>query len=87
MNQVPSLSPELLSLQQEWQQRHAALWQSMLQRSKDAPATPMVQPEPGDKRFSHPAWAESPIYDYVRQAYLLNASYLKKMADAAPACS
>jgi polyhydroxyalkanoate synthase len=75
----------LLALQQEWRTQHAALWQAMLQRSKAEPAAPMVQPEPGDRRFAHPAWAESPIYDYVRQAYLLNASYLKKMADAAPA--
>jgi polyhydroxyalkanoate synthase subunit PhaC len=74
----------LLALQQEWRERHAALWQSMLQRDKDAPAPALVQPEPGDKRFSHPAWAESPIYDYVRQAYLLNAQYLKKLADTTP---
>jgi len=74
----------LVALQQEWQQRHAALWQTMAQRSKGETAPPMVQPEPGDKRFDHPAWAESPVYDYVRQAYLLNASYMKKMAEVAP---
>jgi polyhydroxyalkanoate synthase len=76
---------ELAALRQEWQQRHAALWQAILQRNKGQESAPMVQPEPGDKRFDHPAWAESPIYDYVRQAYLLNASYLKRMADIAPA--
>ena len=75
----------LLALQQEWRERHAALWQAMLQRKRDEPAAPLVQPEAGDKRFDHPSWAESPIYDYLRQAYLLNAQYLKKMADAAPA--
>jgi polyhydroxyalkanoate synthase len=72
------------ALRQEWQQRHAELWQAMIQRRKDEPAPVMAQPEPGDKRFDHPSWADSPIYDYVRQAYLLNATYLKKMADAAP---
>ena len=74
----------LAGLQQEWQQKHAALWQSMLQRDANTPAEPMVQAEPGDKRFSHPTWAESPIYDYLRQAYLLNAQYLTRMAEAAP---
>ena len=77
-------SHALIALQQEWQQRHAALWQAMLQHNKEAPAAPLVHPEPGDKRFSHPAWAESPIYDYLRQAYLLNAQYLKRMADTMP---
>ncbi|MDP1536786.1 MAG: class I poly(R)-hydroxyalkanoic acid synthase, partial [Burkholderiales bacterium] len=83
---TPSHDPNaaLLALQQEWRERHAALWQAMLQRDKDTAAAPLVQAEPGDKRFSHPAWAESPIYDYVRQAYLLNAQYLKKLADATP---
>jgi polyhydroxyalkanoate synthase len=75
----------LTALQQEWHQHHAALWQAMLQRKPGEATTPMVQAEPGDKRFGHPAWAESPIYDYLHQAYLLNASYLKKMADVAPA--
>jgi polyhydroxyalkanoate synthase subunit PhaC len=77
-------SHALIALQQEWQQRHAALWQAMLQRNQETPAAPLVHPEPGDKRFSHPAWAESPIYDYLRQAYLLNAQYLKRMADTMP---
>ncbi len=76
----------LLALQQEWRERHAALWQSMLGRkSGDAIPTPLIAAEPGDKRFAHPAWAASPIYDYVRQAYLLNAQYLKRMADTLPA--
>ncbi|MDP2169443.1 MAG: class I poly(R)-hydroxyalkanoic acid synthase [Rhodocyclaceae bacterium] len=74
----------LAALQQEWQQQHAALWQAMLRRNKNEAVEPMVKAEPGDRRFDHPAWAESPIYDYLRQAYLLNAGYLKKMAAAAP---
>jgi polyhydroxyalkanoate synthase len=80
-------SAELAALREEWRQRHAALWQAMLQRRKGEAAPIMVQPEPGDRRFDHPAWADSPIYDYVRQAYLLNASYLKKMAEVAPAAN
>ncbi len=74
----------LLALQQQWRDSHVALWQAMLQQGKEKIAAPTVQPEPGDKRFSHPAWAESPIYDYLRQSYLLNAQYLKRMADAMP---
>jgi polyhydroxyalkanoate synthase len=84
MTPYPAPTPELLALQREWHERHTALWQSILQRKPGEAAEPTVQAEPGDKRFSHAAWAESPIYDYVRQAYLLNAQYLKKMADATP---
>ncbi len=87
MNSTPDPQDQnsaLLALQKEWHERHTTLWQGMLQRGKETPAAPLVQPEPGDKRFSHPAWAESPIYDYLRQAYLLNAQYLKRMADTMP---
>lgn len=82
---VPPQENALLALQQEWRERHAALWQAMLQRDKQSPPTPMVQPEPGDRRFNHPAWRMSPIYDYLHQAYLLNAQYLKRAAELLPA--
>lgn len=76
----------LAALQQEWRERHAMLWRAMLGRQRgDFAAPPVVAPEPGDRRFDHPAWAESPVYDYLRQAYLVNAHYLKRMADSLPA--
>ena len=74
----------LTALQSEWRERHAALWQAMLAR-REGDASPTIAPaEPGDRRFDHPAWTESPIFDYLRQAYRINADYLKKAAEAAP---
>jgi polyhydroxyalkanoate synthase len=74
----------LVALQNEWRERHAALWQAMLAR-RSGDASPTVAPaEPGDRRFDHPAWAESPIFDYLRQAYRINADYLGKAVEAAP---
>ncbi|MCX7896925.1 MAG: class I poly(R)-hydroxyalkanoic acid synthase [Rhodocyclaceae bacterium] len=78
-------SDALLALQREWQAKHAELWRAMLFRAKDAPAPTLVEPPPNDRRFAHPSWGESPLFDYLRQAYLLNAQYLMKMASAAPA--
>jgi len=79
----PNLEP-FASLQGELAAQHAALWQAMLLRQSGEAAEPMVKPEPGDRRFSAPEWGESPIYDYLRQTYLLNARYLSKVADAMP---
>src|SRR6185369_10522459 len=42
-------------------------------------------PEPGDRRFSAPEWRDSPLYDYLHQAYLLNTGYLKELAELTPA--
>ncbi len=86
MGAVPSWMPsneQASALQKEWLQRHAELWQGMLQRKPGETAAPLVQAEAGDRRFDHPAWAESPVYDYVRQAYLLNSGYLKQLAETA----
>ncbi|MBI5789843.1 MAG: class I poly(R)-hydroxyalkanoic acid synthase [Rhodocyclales bacterium] len=77
-------SEALKSLQQEWMGRHAQLWQAMLGKAPGQSAPQVASAPAGDKRFDHPAWTESPIYDYLRQAYLINAEYMKRMADAAP---
>jgi polyhydroxyalkanoate synthase len=77
-------SDAMKALQQEWMERHATLWQGMLGKAPDQPPPQVAKPAAGDKRFDHPAWAESPVYDYLRQAYLINAEYMKRMAEAAP---
>src|SRR5664279_6001476 len=64
-------SEELKALQQEWMGRHAQLWQAMLGRTADQPALQVASAAAGDKRFDHPAWGESPVYDYLRQSYLI----------------
>lgn len=71
-------------LRQEFAAQHAALWQAMLRRKPGETTTVVVAPDPGDKRFAAPEWAESPYYDYLRQAYLINAGFLKKLADTLP---
>lgn len=74
----------MTQLQQEWMAQHARLWQGMLGKAPDQPGPVVAKLDPSDKRFAHPAWAESPIYDYLRQAYLINADYLKQLADTTP---
>ncbi len=72
------------ALQREWMARHARLWQDMLNKKPDQPAPEVASVPPGDRRFDHPAWTASPMYDYLRQAYLLNADYLQRLADNVP---
>jgi polyhydroxyalkanoate synthase len=85
---APSLPmPEtetLLRLQREYAERHSALWGSLLARKPGAAGEPIVRAEPGDRRFSAAEWSASPVFDYIRQSYLLNADYLKRLADALP---
>lgn len=75
----------LARLQEEFAKRHAALWQAFAVRKPDAsPPEPVVQSAAADRRFTAPEWTESPYYDYLRQAYLINAEFLGQVADAVP---
>lgn len=71
-------------LQKAFADKHAALWSSLLERKPGEQGAAVVQPEPGDRRFSSPEWTTSPVFDYLRQAYLLNAGFLKEVAGALP---
>ena len=85
--QLPLPLPEasdMARLQQELAEAHARLWASMAQARPGEPVQPIVQPAPGDRRFNAPEWTASPVFDYIRQAYLLNSDYLTKRADALP---
>ena len=74
----------LTALHKEWQQRQAALWQAMSDRRPGDPSPTLAPAEAGDRRFDHPSWAESPLYDYLRQAYRINAEYMRKAVEMAP---
>ena len=38
---------------------------------------PMIQPARGDKRFKDADWSENPMFDFLKQTYLLNAKWLR----------
>ena len=43
---------------------------------------PVIEPAPEDSRFGDPEWTENPVFDYVKQAYLLNAAWAKRMVES-----
>lgn len=85
---IPALgskdAEKLADLQREHIEQHAKLWASLAQRNPGSVADPIVPLPPGDRRFAAEEWASSPLHDYVRQAYLLNARFLNSAVDALP---
>jgi polyhydroxyalkanoate synthase len=77
-------SSQIVALQQEVFARHAQLWQTQLQRKPGARVPPVIEPVRGDLRFSAPDWAESPMHDYLHQAYLINADYVMRSVELMP---
>jgi polyhydroxyalkanoate synthase subunit PhaC len=83
---APAPDPQVMTaLQKRFMDEQMSLWQSVLGRHQGKEVGYKVAPEPGDRRFSAPEWRESPVYDYLHQAYLLNTRYLKEMVEQIPA--
>ncbi|TMJ16603.1 MAG: alpha/beta fold hydrolase [Alphaproteobacteria bacterium] len=64
---------ELLAAQQKAASDWMKLWTNAAARAAGAEAEPVIAPERGDRRFKDPAWDEEPVFDYLKQAYLLTA--------------
>ncbi|MCR6667054.1 MAG: alpha/beta fold hydrolase [Methyloversatilis sp.] len=72
-------------LHQQWLESQHRLWQAFAQRKPDdGPAPAVVQSDPTDRRFRAPEWTKSPYFDYLRQAYLLNAQFMRACVEATP---
>jgi len=73
----------LAALQTGFLQQQMALWGTMLARESGQPAGPFPVLDKGDKRFAGRAWRDSPYYDYLSQAYLLNSRFLNDVVETA----
>ncbi len=86
LTQPPPVDPQALTeLQKKLLDQQMSLWQSVLGKQQGQPESFKVAPEPGDRRFSSAEWRDSPLYDYIHQAYLLNTRYLKDLVEVIPA--
>jgi polyhydroxyalkanoate synthase len=47
------------------------LWSRAARSAAGGTVEPLIVPERGDRRFKDPAWSEQPVFDYLKQAYLL----------------
>jgi len=56
---------------------HMALWSAFARRIDGEAVEPAAIPARDDRRFADAAWNEHPLFDFVKQAYLLNARWLQ----------
>jgi polyhydroxyalkanoate synthase len=60
---------------------YARLMSVMSRRMAGEHVKPAVTPETGDRRFTHKAWEENPMLDFVKQSYLVYARWLKSTVE------
>ncbi|HZH09701.1 MAG TPA: class I poly(R)-hydroxyalkanoic acid synthase [Microvirga sp.] len=59
------------------------LWASTLKKAQGEPAEPVAEPEPKDTRFKDPEWSENPVFDFLKQAYLISSRWAEDMVEEA----
>src|SRR3712207_9308572 len=60
-----------------------SLWASTLKRAQGEAAEPVAEPEPKDNRFKDPEWSENPIFDFLKQAYLISSRWAEDLVENA----
>ena len=59
------------------------LWANNLRRTQGETVTPIAEPDATDKRFRDPEWTENPVFDFVKQAYLITTRWADDLVQQA----
>lgn len=55
---------------------HVDLWQQTANRMMGQGSETLAEPEADDRRFADAAWQENPVFDYIKQSYLLTSQWM-----------
>ncbi|HEX9584521.1 MAG TPA: class I poly(R)-hydroxyalkanoic acid synthase [Gammaproteobacteria bacterium] len=66
----------VIEAQMKLWQDYASLWQSTAKKMMGEPAEPVATPAPTDKRFKDEEWQDNPVFDYIKQSYLLASNFM-----------
>lgn len=69
-----SLATSQLGLMQD----HMKLLQSMTGKLLGKSTRDYIEASPKDRRFKDDAWANNPLFDYLKQSYLINARWMQQ---------
>jgi len=59
------------------------LWSMTLRRLQGEAVPPVATPDPKDNRFKDPEWSENPIFDFLKQGYLITTRWADQMVEGA----
>src|SRR5574337_907384 len=51
------------------------LWAETLKRFQGGAARSIAEPDRSDKRFSHADWSDNPVFDFIKQTYVLTSRW------------
>jgi polyhydroxyalkanoate synthase len=75
MTSLAARPDKLFSAQADLFNRYMDLWASTTRRAAGETVAPSADARP-DKRFKDPAWSENPMFDMMRQSYLVTSDWM-----------
>ena len=77
-------SPDrLMKAQADLFERYVELWRAAAARAAGEDAAPVIAPRKGDKRFADPDWTDNPVFDVMKQSYLVTSGWLNDLVAGA----
>ena len=73
---------QLFNKQIAFMSQQAELWQNATKAMLGTKVEPVVSEERSDKRFNDSEWSVNPVYNYLKQSYLLNSNMMQEMVDS-----
>ena len=61
---------------------HVALLRVSIAKLFGMPTQPVIEPAKGDHRFADKDWQTNPLFDYLKQAYLLNSRTILELVES-----
>ncbi|WP_409020800.1 class I poly(R)-hydroxyalkanoic acid synthase [Brevundimonas vesicularis] len=80
MSSLTARPEKLFQAQADLFSRYMDLWSATARRAmgEDVPAPSL----PADKRFKDPAWSENPVFDIMRQSYLVTSRWMNGLVSS-----
>jgi len=79
MTKLAAQPDRLLRAQADLFDRYMDLWRNSAARLAGQPAEPVAQPLKTDRRFADPEWTENPVFDVMKQSYLVTSNWLNDL--------
>ena len=77
--QIMANPQPVMEAQMRMWQDYATLWQNTTLRMMGQPVEEaVIAPQAGDRRFKDDAWNENPVFDFIKQSYLLAAGFVQE---------
>ncbi|WP_249383819.1 class I poly(R)-hydroxyalkanoic acid synthase [Chitinivorax sp. B] len=83
INSLMQNTSHLVEKQGEFYKQQMGLWMSMLGAHRGEDRRTVARPDSTDRRFNAPEWQQYPLFDYIKQYYLLTGKWLTELIEGA----